>query len=71
MNRRVRRTLARRVRKGRVIGRDPHTGRIGDLGKSVGHASIGQYGSLILCERNGRMEWIPSKDVFDSAVINA
>ena len=70
MIRRARRALARRVRNGRVIGRDPHTGKIGDLGKAMAVTGIGSYGELILVERNGKLRWIPSKDVFDSFVVN-
>ena len=70
MNRKTRRAVARKIKAGRLIGRDPHTGRLADLGKVICTAGMGQYGSLTLVAHRNWLEWIPDKDVFDSSLVN-
>ena len=66
MNRRIRRVLKRKIRQGALFGRDPHTGRFGNLGKAILWATVGRAGALTLIERkNGKMEWIPERDVWN------
>ena len=70
MNRKTRRAISRKIKAGRLIGRDPHTGRFGDLGKVVCAVGICRYGSLTLVARKNGLEWIPDRDVFDSSLVN-
>ena len=66
MNRRIRRIMKRKIRQGALFGHDPHTGRFGNLGKTVLQATAGRAGTLTLVERkNGTMEWIPERDVWN------
>ena len=71
MNRQLRRVFQRKIKRGRMFGSDPHTGRFGDLGSVILQASAGVAGVLTLVRRNsGRMEWIPERDVFDLSSVN-
>ena len=70
MNRKLRRATARRIKAGRVFGIEPHTGRVGDLGKLLTTVNLGQFGNIMLVDRKRGAEWIPDRDVFNSSFVN-